>query len=76
MAKPSVSQTALGAATCRLIEQYQPEPTRLFTDPVVNALVGARIRFLTQSAWMRNLDIESQGQDLPPPGEGNFNIGE
>ena len=58
MAKQTVSRTALGAATCRLIEQYQPEGTRLFNDPVVKVLVGSLIRFLMQFASMRNFTIK------------------
>lgn len=58
MAKQTVSRTALGAATCRLIEQYQPEKTRLFYDPVVKELVGAPIRVLMQFAGMRNFTIK------------------
>ena len=58
MAKQTVSRTALGAATCRLIEQYQPEGTRLFDDPVVKVLVGSLIRFLMQFASMRNFTIK------------------
>ena len=54
MAKQTVSRTALGAAICRLIEQYQPEKTRLFYDPVARELVGAPIRFLMRFASMRN----------------------
>jgi methyltransferase (TIGR00027 family) len=58
MAKQTVSRTALGAATCRLIEQYQPEETRLFNDPVAKELVGPLIRFLMQSAGMRNFTVK------------------
>jgi methyltransferase (TIGR00027 family) len=58
MAKRTVSRTALGAATCRLIEQYQPEKTRLFNDPVVKTLVGPLIRFLMQSASMRKFTVQ------------------
>ena len=57
MAKQTVGRTALGAATCRLIEQYQPDTTRLFDDPVVKELVGSTIRFLMQFAAMRRLTI-------------------
>ena len=35
MAEQGVGNTALGAAVCRLIEQYQPPETRLLNDPVV-----------------------------------------
>jgi methyltransferase (TIGR00027 family) len=57
MAKQTVSRTALGAAICRLIEQYQPEETRLFNDAVVKDLVGAPIRVMMQVAGMRNFTI-------------------
>lgn len=58
MASPNVSRTALGAAICRLIEQYQPAPTRLFDDPVVAALVGRPLRILLRFATMRRLTIQ------------------
>lgn len=58
MAKQTVSRTALGAATMRLIEQYQVEQTRLFKDPVVKDLVGAPIRFLMQVGAMRRLTLQ------------------
>ncbi len=54
MAKQSVSHTSLGAAICRLIEQYQPTEIRLFNDPVVKALVGTPIRLMMQFAALRN----------------------
>jgi methyltransferase (TIGR00027 family) len=57
MAKQTVSRTALGAAVCRLIEQYQPKETRLFNDPVAKELVGAPIRVMLQVAGMRKLTI-------------------
>ncbi|MGD0857304.1 MAG: SAM-dependent methyltransferase, partial [Dehalococcoidia bacterium] len=57
MAKQSVSNTALGAAICRLIEQYEPEETLLFSDPIVKDLVGAPIRLLMRSARMRNFTV-------------------
>jgi methyltransferase (TIGR00027 family) len=58
VAKQTVSRTALGTAICRLIEQYQPEKTRLFYDPVAKELVGAPIRFLMQFASMRTLTMK------------------
>lgn len=58
MAERNVGNTALGAATCRLIEQYQPEATRLLVDPVVKELVGGPIRFLMQFAGMRKFTIK------------------
>lgn len=58
MAKQSVGNTALGAAMCRLIEQSQPEETRLFNDPVVKDLVGTPIRMLMQFESLRNFTIK------------------
>lgn len=58
MARQTVGRTALGAAICRLIEQYQPEATRLFDDPMVKELVGRPIRVMMQFASMRNLTIK------------------
>ena len=57
MAEQTVGNTALGAAVCRLIEQYQPQETRLFNDPVVKNLVSAPIRFLMKFAIIRNFTI-------------------
>jgi methyltransferase (TIGR00027 family) len=58
MAKQTVSRTALGAAICRLIEQYQPEKTRLFYDPVAKELVGGSVRILMKFASMRNFTMK------------------
>jgi methyltransferase (TIGR00027 family) len=58
MAKQTVGRTALGAAVCRLIEQYQPKETRLFEDPVVQGLVGTPIRAMMQFAAMRSFTIQ------------------
>jgi methyltransferase (TIGR00027 family) len=58
MAKQRVGRTALGAAVCRLIEQYQPEATRLFDDPVVKDLVGLPLRVMMRFAAMRNFTIQ------------------
>jgi len=58
MAKQTVSRTALGAATMRMIEQYQPDETRLFRDSVVKDLVGAPIRLLMQFEAMRRFTID------------------
>ncbi len=58
MAKPTVARTALGAAICRLIEQYQPAETRLFNDPVAKDLVGAPVRLMMQLAILRNFTIK------------------
>ncbi len=58
MAKPEVGHTALGTAVCRLIEQYQPEETRLFNDAVVKDMVGLPIRVMMRFASLRNLTIQ------------------
>ncbi len=63
--KQTVGRTALGAATCRLIEQYQPEGRRLFTDPVVKGMVGTAIQFLLQFASMRNFTIRQTDATTP-----------
>jgi methyltransferase (TIGR00027 family) len=65
MVKQRVGNTALGAATCRLIEQYQPEETRLFHDPLVKDMVGAPIRVLMQFASMRDLTIQQMDAITP-----------
>jgi methyltransferase (TIGR00027 family) len=65
MAKQSVGNTALGAAVCRLIEQYQPEKTRLFNDLLVKDLVGAPFRALMQFASMRNLTMQQMDAITP-----------
>lgn len=57
MAKQTVGRTALGAAVCRLIEQYQPQGTRLFNDPVVKGLVGTPLRVMMQFAGLRNFTV-------------------
>jgi len=58
MAKQKVGRTALGAAVCRMIEQYEPDKTRLFNDPLVKELVSAPIRWVMQFAPMRNLTVK------------------
>lgn len=65
MANQKVSNTALGAATCRLIEQYQPEETRLFNDTLVKDLVGTPIRALMRLSSMRNLAIQQMDAITP-----------
>jgi len=58
MAKQTVGRTALGAAVCRLIEQYQNEKTRLFYDPVVKELVGTPLKVMMGSSAMRSFTIQ------------------
>lgn len=65
MANQRVSNTAIGAATCRLIEQYQPQQTRLFQDSLVKDLVGIPIRAMMQFASMRNLAIQQMDAITP-----------
>lgn len=65
MAKRTVGNTALGAAACRLIEQYQPEKIRLFDDPVVKDLVGMPICVLMQFKSMRNFTIKQTDAFTP-----------
>ncbi len=65
MAKQGVGKTALGAAVCRLIEQSQPEETRLFHDPVVKDLVGTPIRALMQFESMRHFTIKQTDAIMP-----------
>src|SRR5579859_4217120 len=65
MAKKSVGNTAIGAAVCRLIEQYEPEKTRLFNDPVIKDVVGTPLRALMQFASMRNLTIKETDALMP-----------
>jgi methyltransferase (TIGR00027 family) len=65
MAKPGVGNTAIGAAACRLIEQYKPKRMRLFYDPVVKDLLGAPIRALLRLKSMRNLTIKQMDALTP-----------
>ena len=65
MAKQRVGNTALGAAVCRLIEQFQPADLRLFDDPMVQHLVGTLIRLLMQSARMRAYTIKQTDAIMP-----------
>jgi methyltransferase (TIGR00027 family) len=65
MAKQGVGNTALGAAVCRLIEQSQPEETRLFNDLVVKDLVGTPIRVLLRFALVRNFTIKRTDAIMP-----------
>ncbi len=65
MAKQTVSRTALGAAICRLIEQYQPESTRLFNDPVVKDMIGTPLRIAMQIPAMRRLTVQQTDSYTP-----------
>lgn len=58
MAKKTVGRTALGAAACRFMEQYQPVETRLFHDPLAQVLLGAGVRTMFRFAPMRKFTID------------------
>ncbi len=58
MANQGVGNTALGAAVCRMIEQYQPDETRLFADPVVENIVGAPLRVMMQIPAIRKFTVQ------------------
>jgi methyltransferase (TIGR00027 family) len=58
MANQNVGRTALGAAVCRLIEQYEPAKTRLFNDPITKDLVGGPVRVMLQLGAMRNFTVK------------------
>lgn len=58
MAQKGVGNTALGAAVCRLIEQYEPDDIRLFDDRVVARLVGAAVRLMVGFAGMRKYIVK------------------
>src|SRR5215472_13235553 len=65
MAEQRIGNTAFGAAICRSIEQFQPEGTRLFNDPVVKDLVGTPIWVLMKFASMRKLTIKQMDGITP-----------
>jgi methyltransferase (TIGR00027 family) len=65
MAQKGVGNTALGAAICRLIEQYEPVDTRLFNDPVVKDLVGTPIRLILQLPSMRKYTMKQTDAIMP-----------
>jgi methyltransferase (TIGR00027 family) len=56
--KQGVGSTALGVATFRLIEQYQPKEIRMFDDPVVRDLLDAPTQAMMQFASTRVFMIE------------------
>ncbi len=65
MAERGVSNTAVGAAICRIIEQYHPKERRLFNDPVAKHLVGALIQVMVQSAGMRTFIMNRTDAIMP-----------
>jgi len=58
MPKNKNRQTAFGAATARLIEQYQPENLRLFTDDLLQHLLSyfavIFLKFKRMRVWTIN----------------------
>jgi methyltransferase (TIGR00027 family) len=55
MANRGAGGTAIGAAICRLVEQYQPPAARLFNDPVIEAIVAWPIKAAMRFSSVRNL---------------------
>lgn len=58
------SQTAVGAALCRLVEQSQPPGARMFDDPVVGRLVDPVVAMMASSGAMRDGLVESIGRGV------------
>ena len=54
MANRGAGGTAIGAAICRLVEQYQPPAVRLFNDPVIEAIVAWPVKAAMRFAGVRN----------------------
>ena len=65
MANRRVSNTALGAAICRLIEQYQPENMRLFEDAFIKNLIAAPLRVMMQSKGLREYTVRQTDAIMP-----------
>jgi methyltransferase (TIGR00027 family) len=55
MVKNNSAQTAFGAATARLMEQYEPVETRLFTDAILSHLTSPVTDFLIGFKPIRRL---------------------
>jgi methyltransferase (TIGR00027 family) len=54
MANRGAGGTAIGAAICRLVEQYQPPQIRLFNDPVIEAIVPWPVKAAMRFSAVRN----------------------
>lgn len=54
MANRGVGGTAIGAAICRHIEQYQPPEKWLFNDSVIEAIVAWPIKAAIRFSGVRN----------------------
>lgn len=65
MAKKTVGRTALGAAACRWMEQYEPESSRLFEDQLAGVLIGGAVRFFYRFAGMRNFTVKQMDSMSP-----------
>lgn len=61
MTRSRVSQTALGAAWCRLVEQSQPPGLRLFVDPVVERLLDPMMTTMASADPMREQSLARFG---------------
>ena len=57
MSKNKSGQTAFGASMARLIEQYQPENTRLFNDSMVKHFLPVYIVVMMKFKYFRNLMV-------------------
>ncbi len=63
--KNKSGNTAIGAASVRLMEQYEPEDKRLFNDPVIYHLTNPILRFLLKSKLIRNYFINLYDKIIP-----------
>src|SRR5215469_11163500 len=54
MTNRGAGRTAMGAAICRLVEQYQPPEMRLFNDPVIEEIVAWPIKAAMRFSAVRN----------------------
>ena len=63
--KNKSGNTAFGAAAVRLIEQYEPDDKRLFTDSVVYHLTSPGVRYILKFAFMRNFFIHLSDSIIP-----------
>ena len=63
--KNKSGNTAYGAASFRLMEQYEADDKRLFDDPVVYHLTNSFTRFLIKYRSIRNLFIKMSEKILP-----------
>jgi methyltransferase (TIGR00027 family) len=62
MANRGAGGTAIGAAICRLAEQYEPAQTRLFNDQVIEAIVPWPIKAAMRFSGVRNFFLRKTEQ--------------